>query len=187
MKVAYTDIGPIPSSTVAISLCPRAPEIRHIMACMVRPERRVLLASGSLARVSAGAPGSRPRTRAEMSSVQAGRQKPLQKTGARKRAAISSERCSHVILSAERWIKCENSSASYGCVPSRVRHGVSMRCTTGSTGVTSCGKRGDECAVTEERREWIARRWKTSSSRVWTSFWRASKLTYGQADIAPHR
>jgi hypothetical protein len=41
-----------------------------------------------------------------------------------------------------------------------------MRFTTGSTGVTSCGKHGGECAATEARRAWIARRWKTSSSRV---------------------
>jgi hypothetical protein len=72
---------------------------------MVRPERRVLLTSGSLVRVSAGAPGSRPQTKAEMPTVEAGRQKPLKETGARKRAATSSERCSHVIVSAERCLK----------------------------------------------------------------------------------
>jgi len=68
----------------------------------VRPERRVLLAGASPVRVSAGAPGSRPQARAEMPSARAGRQKPLKETGARERAATLSERCSHVILSAER-------------------------------------------------------------------------------------
>jgi hypothetical protein len=68
---------------------------------MVRPERRVLLASESLVRVSAGAPGSRPQAKTEMSTVRAGRQKSIL-WRARKRAAISSERCSLVILSAER-------------------------------------------------------------------------------------
>jgi hypothetical protein len=68
---------------------------------MVRPERRVLLASASLVRVSAGAPGSRPQAKTEMSTVRAGRQKSIL-WRARERAAISSERCSLVILSAER-------------------------------------------------------------------------------------
>ena len=68
---------------------------------MVRPERRVLLASESLVRVSAGAPGSRPQPRAEMLPARAGRQKSNQ-WRARKRAATLSERCSHVIVSAER-------------------------------------------------------------------------------------
>ena len=72
---------------------------------MERPERRVLLASASLARVSAGAPGSRPQPKAEMPPARAGRQKPLKETGARERAATSSERCSHVIVSAERCLK----------------------------------------------------------------------------------
>jgi hypothetical protein len=59
---------------------------------MVRPERRVLLASASLARVSAEAPGSRPQPKAEMPPVRAGRQKPLKETGARERGATPSER-----------------------------------------------------------------------------------------------
>ena len=71
---------------------------------MVRPERRVLLAGESPVRVSAGAPGSRPQPKAEMSPVTAGRQKSIL-WRARKRAATSSERCSHVILSAERCLK----------------------------------------------------------------------------------
>ena len=71
---------------------------------MVRPERRVLLASESLVRVSAGAPGSRPQPKAEMSPATAGRQK-SNLWRARKRAATSSERCSHVIVSAERCSK----------------------------------------------------------------------------------
>ena len=84
---------------------------------MVRPERRVLLAGARPVRVSAGAPGSRPQAKAEMLAARAGRRKPLQETGARKRAAISSERCSHVILSAERCLKG----------PSRSCHGEGNR------------------------------------------------------------
>jgi len=71
---------------------------------MVRPERRVLLAGASPVRVSAGAPGSRPQARAEMPTVRAGRQESIL-WRARKRAATSSERCSHVIFSAERCLK----------------------------------------------------------------------------------
>jgi hypothetical protein len=71
---------------------------------MVRPERRVLLAGARPVRVSAGAPGSRPQAKAEMPTVRAGRQKSIL-WRARKRAATSSERCSHVIVSAERCLK----------------------------------------------------------------------------------
>ncbi len=72
---------------------------------MVRPERRVLLAGARPVRVSAGAPGSRPQPKAEMPPARAGRRKPLKETGARKRAATVGERCSHVIVSAERCLK----------------------------------------------------------------------------------
>jgi len=44
---------------------------------MVRPGRRNFLASASLARVSAEAPGSRPRPSGEIRWVRAGRQKPV--------------------------------------------------------------------------------------------------------------
>src|SRR5215467_12873420 len=84
---------------------------------MVRPERRVLLAGARPVRVSAGAPGSRPQPKAEMPPARAGRRKPLKETGARERAAISSERCSHVIVSAERCLKG----------PSRSYHGEGNR------------------------------------------------------------
>ena len=84
---------------------------------MVRPERRVLLAGARPVRVSAGAPGSRPQPKVEIPPVRAGRPKPLQETGARKRAATSSERCSHVIVSAERRLKG----------PSRSCHGEGNR------------------------------------------------------------
>ena len=83
---------------------------------MVRPERRVLLASESLVRVSAGAPGSRPQAKAVMPSVRAGRQK-SNLWRARERAATLSERCSHVIVSAERCLKG----------PSRSCHGEGNR------------------------------------------------------------
>src|SRR5215472_12016107 len=39
--------------------------------------------------------------------------------------------------------KYDNSNASYRCVPSGVGHGGSLRGTTGSIGVTSCGKHGE--------------------------------------------
>jgi len=84
---------------------------------MVRPERRVLLTGARPVRVSAGAPGSRPQPKAEMPPARAGRQKPLKETGARKRAATSSERCSHVIFSTERCLKG----------PSRSCHGEGNR------------------------------------------------------------
>ena len=69
---------------------------------MVRPERRGCLADERSVRVSAGAPGSRPQPFGRNSRGQAGRQEPVKKQGARKRAATLSERCSLVILSAER-------------------------------------------------------------------------------------
>lgn len=69
---------------------------------MVRPERRELLAGASPVRVSARAPGSRPQPKGEIPPARAGRQKPVKEQGAKKRAAISSERCSLVKLSAER-------------------------------------------------------------------------------------
>ena len=47
--------------------------------------------------------------------------------------------------------KYDNSNASYMCVPSRVGRGDSMRCTTGSTGVTFCGKHGGGCVATAAR------------------------------------
>ena len=84
---------------------------------MVRLGSCVRPAGGSPVRVSAGAPGSRPQTKAEMPTVRAGRQKPLKETGARERAATSSERCSHVIVSAERCLKG----------PSRSCHGEGNR------------------------------------------------------------
>ena len=83
---------------------------------MVRPERRVLLTSENLVRVSAGAPGSRPQAKAEMPTVRAGCQKSIL-WRARERAATVSERCSHVIVSAERCLKG----------PSRSCHGEGNR------------------------------------------------------------
>jgi hypothetical protein len=72
---------------------------------MVRPERRDVLADERSVRVSAGAPGSRLQAGGEIRPYEAECRKPLKKRGARKRAAISSERCSHVIFSAERCLK----------------------------------------------------------------------------------
>src|SRR6266853_2286375 len=69
---------------------------------MVRPGRRVDLAGGSPVRVSAGAPGSRLQLGGEMRPSRAECRKPLQEREANQRAATTSERCSHVIFSAER-------------------------------------------------------------------------------------
>ena len=84
---------------------------------MVRPEGRDVLAGGSPVRVSAGAPGSRLPSGGEIRPYEAECQKPLKERGARKRAATLSERCSHVILSAERCLKG----------PSRSCHGEGKR------------------------------------------------------------
>jgi hypothetical protein len=83
---------------------------------MVRPERCVLLAGARPDRVSAGGPGSRPQSWEEIPLIRAGRQKSVQRR-ATKRAAITSERCSLVKVSAER--------CSRG--PSRSCHGESNR------------------------------------------------------------
>ena len=60
-----------------------------------------------------------------MSPATAGRQKPLKETGARKRAATTSERCSHVTVSAERCLKG----------PSRSCHGEGNRQQSGPEGL----------------------------------------------------
>jgi hypothetical protein len=72
---------------------------------MVRPARRDFLAEERSVRVSAGAPGSRLQAGGEIRPCEAECRKPLKKRGARKRAATLSERCSHVIFSAERCLK----------------------------------------------------------------------------------
>ena len=69
---------------------------------MVRPERRVLLAGARPDRVSARAPGSRPQAGGEIRPARAGRQEPVKKQGATKRAVTHRERCSLDKLSAER-------------------------------------------------------------------------------------
>ena len=78
---------------------------RYILMNMVRPERRDVLADERSVRVSAGAPGSRLQAGGEIRPCEAECQKPLKERGARKRAATLSERCSHVIVSAERCLK----------------------------------------------------------------------------------
>ncbi len=72
---------------------------------MVRPERRVVLAGASPVRVSAGAPGSRLQPSGVIRPRRAECQKPLQERGANQRAATTGERCSHVIVSAERRLR----------------------------------------------------------------------------------
>jgi len=76
-----------------------------MMVSMVRPERRVVLAGESPVRVGAGAPGSRLQPGGEIRPSQAECRKPLKERGANQRAATLSERCSHVILSAERCLR----------------------------------------------------------------------------------
>jgi len=84
---------------------------------MVRPARRDVLAGERPVRVSAGAPGSRLQAEGEIRPCEAECRKPLKERGARKRAATLSERCSHVIFSAERCLKG----------PSRSYHGEGNR------------------------------------------------------------
>jgi hypothetical protein len=72
------------------------------MRRMERPERRVVLAGGSPAWVSARAPGSRLQPEGEIQPSQAECQKPLQQRGASRRAVTISERNSLDRLSAER-------------------------------------------------------------------------------------
>ena len=71
----------------------------------MRPARRGFLADERSVRVRAGAPGSRLPSGGEIRPGEAECRKPLKKRGARKRAATLSERCSHVIFSAERCLK----------------------------------------------------------------------------------
>ena len=75
------------------------------MRRMERPERRVVLAGVSLARVSARAPGSRLQPGGEIQPSQAECQKPLQQWGAKQRAVTISERNSLDRLSAERCLR----------------------------------------------------------------------------------
>jgi hypothetical protein len=84
---------------------------------MVRPARRDFLADERSVRVSPGAPGSRLQAGGEIRPYEAECRKPLKERGARKRAATISERCSHVIFSAERCLKG----------PSRSFHGEGNR------------------------------------------------------------
>ena len=133
---------------------------------MVRPERRVLLTSESLVRVSAGAPGSRPQPRAEMPPATAGRQK-SNLWRARKRAATSSERCSHVIFSAERCLKG----------PSRSCHGEGNRQQSGPerlldlSGVAGGGTFPEKSA--EQERPYLAA--KSGKDRAYKAGWRKSR------------
>ena len=134
---------------------------------MVRPERRVLLAGARPVRVSAGAPGSRPQPKAEMPPARAGRQKPLQETGARKRAATSSERCSHVIVSAERCLKG----------PSRSCHGEGNRQQSGPEGLLDLsGVRGGGTLPeksAEQERPYLAA--KSGKDRAYKAGWPKSQ------------
>ena len=120
------------------------------MVGMVRPERRELLAGASPVRVSARAPGSRPQPKGEIPPARAGRQKPVKEQGAKKRAAISSERCSLVKLSAERCLGG----------PSRSCHGEGNRQHSGTErvldlpGVAGGGTQGQSSA--EQERPYLA-------------------------------
>ena len=70
----------------------------------MRPERRSFLASGSLVRASAGAPGSRPQPQTEMCSARAGCRKSIT-VESKEAGRNESERRSHVIVTAERCLK----------------------------------------------------------------------------------
>ena len=117
---------------------------------MVRPERRVVLTGGSPVRVSAEAPGSRLQPGGEIRPRRAECQKPLKERGANQRAATTSERCSHVILSAERCLRG----------PSRSYRGKGNRQHSGSermldlSGVSGGGTLGKSNA--EQERPYLA-------------------------------
>jgi hypothetical protein len=81
---------------------------------MVRPARRFDLTGESPVRVSAGAPGSRLQAGGEIRPREAECRKPLKERGASQRAATGSERCSHVILSAERCLRGPSRSCRGG-------------------------------------------------------------------------
>src|SRR5437588_7959118 len=83
--------------------------------------------------------------------------------------------------------KHDNSNASYTCVQSRVGHGGSMRCTTGSTEVMCCGKHGGVCVATAARQELTRRRSRPSNNEAWESFWRRSKRRCVQVAVVLHR
>ena len=115
------------------------------MGPMVRPERRVVLAGASPARVSAGAPGSRLQPGGEILSSRAECRKPLKERGANQRAATISERNSLVKFSAERCLGG----------PSRSYHGEGNRQRPGServldlSGVAGGGTLGQSSAEQE--------------------------------------
>jgi hypothetical protein len=75
------------------------------MSVVVHPERRVVPAGASPVRASAGAPASRLQASGEIRVGRAECQMPLKRRGADQRAATTSERSSHGILSAERCLR----------------------------------------------------------------------------------
>ena len=78
-------------------------------------------------------------------------------------------------VSARAWLKdpitpstkYENSNAACGFVPSGVRDGDFMRCMTESTGVTSCGKHGNEYETTEGPQEWMRKLLRSLKKKAW--------------------
>src|SRR5215470_16439207 len=117
---------------------------------MVRLERRGVLAGESPVRVSAGAPGSRLQPSGVICPCRAECRKPLKERGANQRAATTGERCSHVILSAERRLRG----------PKRSSHGEGNRQHSGPermrdlSGLTGGGRLGQSNA--EQERPYLA-------------------------------
>jgi hypothetical protein len=62
----------------------------------------------------------------------------------------------HRLVRATEFVRSHDSNASYGLQPSSTRVAASTLCTTVSTGVTSCGKRGSASGATEVPRASIA-------------------------------
>ena len=130
---------------------------------MVRPERRIVLAGESPARVSAEAPGSRLQPGGEIFPSRAECRKPLKERGANQRAATISERNSLVIFSAERCLGG----------PSRSYHGEGNRQHSRSegmldlSGVAGGGTLGK--SNTEQERPYLAA--KSGKDRAYKAGW----------------
>ena len=85
------------------------------------------------------------------------------------------------------WAKCENSNAGYGLRPSSLRVGVSTPCMTGSTGVTSCGRRGSGSERTGARPGWIGSPWPRWRSTAWSGCCASCAMTSVRVGIVRRR
>ena len=75
----------------------------------------------------------------------------------------------------------------YGLRPSSLRVGVSTPCTTVSTGVTSCGRRGSGCGRTGVRPGWIVSPWLRWRTTAWTACCVSCVVTFARECIARRR